>query len=175
MATTLFRARVNTGRAKAAQKILDRLGLSPADAVNMLFAQIVSRRGRPFDVYSSYPEHELKLRIGAVGAAGVENEGFGGTGVDGEITGLGIAGGPAAGLEILQVELAGFLELPGIAAGENRRARRGALGVGAVGMLEQDAIAGDTVEIWRANPLRAVGAGVDAPIVGDGEKDLGWA
>jgi addiction module RelB/DinJ family antitoxin len=59
MATTLFRARVNSPRAKAAQKILAGLGLSPAAAVNMLFAQIVARRGLPFDVQETGETYAL--------------------------------------------------------------------------------------------------------------------
>ena len=48
MNTTLVRARVNAGRAKNVTRILQRVGLKPADAVNMLFAQIELRQGLPF-------------------------------------------------------------------------------------------------------------------------------
>ena len=46
----LLRARVPARRLKKAEKILDRLGLKPSDAVNMLFAQIEMRNGVPFDL-----------------------------------------------------------------------------------------------------------------------------
>jgi addiction module RelB/DinJ family antitoxin len=49
-ATTLLRTRVNKSRAREAKKILAGLGLKPGDAVNLLFAQIVNRRGLPFAV-----------------------------------------------------------------------------------------------------------------------------
>ena len=49
-ATTLVRARVKTERVKKVTRILDRMGLKPADVVNMVFAQIEQRRALPFDV-----------------------------------------------------------------------------------------------------------------------------
>ncbi len=49
-ATTLLRTRVDKSRARQAKKILAGLGLKPGDAVNLLFAQIVNRRGLPFAV-----------------------------------------------------------------------------------------------------------------------------
>jgi addiction module RelB/DinJ family antitoxin len=48
--TTLFRARVPAQRLKRAGKILDRLGIKPGDAFNMLLAQIELRKGLPFDL-----------------------------------------------------------------------------------------------------------------------------
>jgi antitoxin component of RelBE/YafQ-DinJ toxin-antitoxin module len=48
--TTLVRARVKTARVKKVTRILDRMGLKPADVVNMVFAQIEQRRALPFDV-----------------------------------------------------------------------------------------------------------------------------
>ncbi|MDI1247486.1 MAG: type II toxin-antitoxin system RelB/DinJ family antitoxin [Lacunisphaera sp.] len=50
MATTLLRTRVDARRAAAAKKILDGLGLDATTAVNMLFAQVIARRGLPFAV-----------------------------------------------------------------------------------------------------------------------------
>ena len=49
-ATTLVRARVKTQRVKKVVRILERMGLKPADVVNMVFAQIEQRRALPFDV-----------------------------------------------------------------------------------------------------------------------------
>ena len=69
----------------------------------------------------------------------------------------------------------GFLELPGIAAGEDGGAGRGALGVGRVGVLKQNAVTGDAVEGGRLDPRRAISAGVRAPVVGDDEEDVGWS
>ncbi|MGB8353428.1 MAG: type II toxin-antitoxin system RelB/DinJ family antitoxin [Chthoniobacteraceae bacterium] len=48
--TTLFRARVPSGRLRKAEKILEQLGMKPGDAFNMLLAQIELRKGLPFDV-----------------------------------------------------------------------------------------------------------------------------
>jgi addiction module RelB/DinJ family antitoxin len=50
VSTTLVRARVKTERVKKVTRILDRMGLKPADVVNMVFAQIEQRRALPFDV-----------------------------------------------------------------------------------------------------------------------------
>ncbi len=46
----LFRTRVPARRLRRAEKILDRLGLKPGDAFNMLLAQIELRNGVPFDL-----------------------------------------------------------------------------------------------------------------------------
>ncbi len=48
--TTIGRARVPVQRLRRAGKILDKLGLKPDDAFNMLLAQIEIRQGLPFDV-----------------------------------------------------------------------------------------------------------------------------
>ena len=48
--SVLFRARVPARRLKKAEKILDRLGLKPGDAVNMLLAQIELHNGVPFEL-----------------------------------------------------------------------------------------------------------------------------
>ena len=48
--TTVFRARVPLARLKKAEKILGRLGLKPADALNLMLAQIEFRQGLPFAV-----------------------------------------------------------------------------------------------------------------------------
>lgn len=49
-ATTQFFTQVPVKRLRRAEKILHKLGLTPADAVNMLLAQIEIRRGLPFEV-----------------------------------------------------------------------------------------------------------------------------
>lgn len=46
----LLRARVPERRYRKAEKILNRLGMNPGDAVNMLMAQIELRQGLPFEV-----------------------------------------------------------------------------------------------------------------------------
>ena len=48
--TTLFRTRGPAQRLRAAEKVLDRLGLKAGDAFNMLLAQIELKQGLPFDV-----------------------------------------------------------------------------------------------------------------------------
>ncbi len=49
-ATTRFLTQVPAQRLRRAEKILKKLGLTPADAVNLLLAQIEIRRGLPFAV-----------------------------------------------------------------------------------------------------------------------------
>jgi addiction module RelB/DinJ family antitoxin len=48
--TAVVRTRVPVRRLQRAEKILHKLGLTPADAVNMLLAQIEIRQGLPFEV-----------------------------------------------------------------------------------------------------------------------------
>ncbi len=48
--TTIIRTRVPVRRLRRAEKILQTLGLTPADAVNILLAQIEIRRGLPFEI-----------------------------------------------------------------------------------------------------------------------------
>jgi len=48
--TTLVRARVKSARVKKVTRILDRMGLKPADVVNMVFARIEQQRALPFAV-----------------------------------------------------------------------------------------------------------------------------
>jgi addiction module RelB/DinJ family antitoxin len=48
--SVLLRARVPARRLKKAEKILDRLGLKPGDALNMLLAQIELHNGVPFEL-----------------------------------------------------------------------------------------------------------------------------
>jgi len=50
LSTTVFTAEVPARRLRRAEKILNKLGLSPAEAVSMLLAQIELRKGLPFDV-----------------------------------------------------------------------------------------------------------------------------
>lgn len=48
--TAVVRTRVPARRLQRAEKILHKLGLTPAEAVKMLLAQIEIRNGLPFDV-----------------------------------------------------------------------------------------------------------------------------
>jgi addiction module RelB/DinJ family antitoxin len=71
--TTLFRARVPARRLKRAAKILDRLGIKPGDAFNMLLAQIELRKGIPFDLTTQAPPvlstgEQASAWTGALGA-----------------------------------------------------------------------------------------------------------
>lgn len=54
-ASALFRARVPTVRLRKAEEILDRLGMKPGDALNMLPAQIEFREALPFEVATPPP------------------------------------------------------------------------------------------------------------------------
>ena len=49
-ASILLRARVPEERYRNAERILNRLGMNPGDAVNLLMAQIELRQGLPFEV-----------------------------------------------------------------------------------------------------------------------------
>lgn len=72
MATTLLRTRVDARRAAAAKKILDGLGLDATTAVNMLFAQVIARRGLPFAVQEegdTYGQSEYGLTPAEMAAA----------------------------------------------------------------------------------------------------------
>ncbi len=72
MATTLLRTRVDARRAAAAKKILASLGLDATTAVNMLFAQVIARRGLPFAVQEdgdAYARTEYGLTPAEMGAA----------------------------------------------------------------------------------------------------------
>ncbi len=53
--TTLIRARVNSQRAKKAEKVFSRLGLKMSDAINIFIAQVEIRNDLPFSV-STKPE-----------------------------------------------------------------------------------------------------------------------
>mgnify|MGYP001014826267 CR=1 FL=1 len=48
--TVIVRTRVPARRLQRAEKILDKLGLTPEDAINLMLAQIELRRGLPFEV-----------------------------------------------------------------------------------------------------------------------------
>jgi addiction module RelB/DinJ family antitoxin len=48
--TTILRTRVPARRLQRAERILHKLGLTPAEALNMMLAQIEIRKGLPFNV-----------------------------------------------------------------------------------------------------------------------------
>ena len=48
--TAILRAKVPARRLQRAEEILQKLGLTPSDAVNILLAQIEIRQGLPFEV-----------------------------------------------------------------------------------------------------------------------------
>lgn len=56
--TAIVQTRVPARRLQRAEKILQKLGLTPSDAVNMLLAQIEIRQGLPFEV-STQPKRLL--------------------------------------------------------------------------------------------------------------------
>jgi len=53
--SVLLRARVPAQRLRNVERVLDRLGLKPSDAINMLLAQIELSRGLPFRVSLEEP------------------------------------------------------------------------------------------------------------------------
>jgi addiction module RelB/DinJ family antitoxin len=48
--STLFRARVDAAHLEKARRVLERLGMTPGDAVNVFFAQVALRKDLPFVV-----------------------------------------------------------------------------------------------------------------------------
>jgi len=48
--TAILRTRIDLRRKARVEKILDQLGMTPTQAVNMFFAQIERRKGIPFPV-----------------------------------------------------------------------------------------------------------------------------
>ena len=58
--TTLVRARVKTERVKKVSRILDRMGLKPADVVNMVFARIEQQRALPFAVIDAGSDYAFE-------------------------------------------------------------------------------------------------------------------
>ena len=123
-----------------------------------------------FAIVESFPGHGARLAGGVFCDTGAPA--LGGVADGPAVFGEGFAPAFELGWEITEV-VGGFLELPRVAAGENGGAGRGALGVGGVGVFEKNAVAGHAVEMGSAHPLRAVGTGVDAPVIGDGEEDVG--
>lgn len=63
--SVLLRAQVPSERYRNAERILDRLGMNPGDAVNLFLAQIELRQGLPF---------EVSLRDGTLLSAGRQAE-----------------------------------------------------------------------------------------------------
>ncbi len=54
--TSLFRVRVPAERLRKAEEILERMGMKPGDAFNMMLAQIELREALPFEVTTRPPE-----------------------------------------------------------------------------------------------------------------------
>jgi addiction module RelB/DinJ family antitoxin len=72
--TTVLKARVDRANAVAARRVLAQLGLKPSDAINVLFAQIASRKALPFSLAiadSAYAQEEYGLDTAEVAAVGV--------------------------------------------------------------------------------------------------------
>ena len=69
--------------------------------------------------------------------------------------------------------IGGFLKLPGIATGQDARTRRGALRIGRVRILKENALLRQTIERGRMHPLASVSAHVHVGrVVHDTEKDV---
>jgi len=74
--TELFRARIDRGRKGRAEKILKRIGLTPAQAVNVFFAKVEEVGGIPFDLRpdetgewladANFREHLKRMQAGKV-------------------------------------------------------------------------------------------------------------
>ncbi len=57
--TELFRVRIDKGRKARATKIFNRIGLTPAQAVNVFFAKVEATGGIPFDLRPSETDELL--------------------------------------------------------------------------------------------------------------------
>ena len=71
--TTVLKTRVDRANAIAARRVLAQLGLKPSDAINVLFAQIASRKALPFALAtadSAYAREEYGLDEAAVAVVG---------------------------------------------------------------------------------------------------------
>lgn len=71
--TTVLKARVDRANAVAARRVLAQLGLKPSDAINVLFAQIASRKALPFALAtadSAYAQEQYGLDDEAVAEVG---------------------------------------------------------------------------------------------------------
>jgi len=71
--TIVLKSRVDRSHAIAARRVLAQLGLKPSDAINVLFAQIASRKALPFALAtsdSSYAWEEYGLDDAEVVAVG---------------------------------------------------------------------------------------------------------
>ena len=71
--TILFRASVPARRLKRAQKVIERLGLKPGDALNMMLVQIEFQQALPFEVTTDprpvlSAEKQVDQWTGALGA-----------------------------------------------------------------------------------------------------------
>ena len=56
--STLFRARVPSGRLKRAEKVFSRLGMKTGDAFNIFLAQVELRNDMPFSI-TTFPARML--------------------------------------------------------------------------------------------------------------------
>ena len=75
MATIVLKSRVDRVNAAAARRVLAEIGLKPSDAINVLFAQIASRKALPFSLAtadSSYALEEYGLDEDAIAKAGLK-------------------------------------------------------------------------------------------------------
>ena len=95
----------------------------------------------------------------------------------------GVTGGVAVGLQQLDPAaklgrenrhvVAGILQLPRIATGQDDRAGWRALGVRSVGTLKQNTLLGQAIKVGCAHPVASVHASMaKRPVVGDGEKNV---
>ena len=64
--TTPTQIRIEENTKKQAVELLEGLGLSLSDAVNMFLRQVILRRGLPFDV--AYPEEALEFKSEVIDA-----------------------------------------------------------------------------------------------------------
>jgi len=70
MSTIVLKSRVDRKNALAARRVLARIGLKTSDAVNVLFAQIASRKALPFALATADSDY-AKEEYGLTGAEAV--------------------------------------------------------------------------------------------------------
>jgi DNA-damage-inducible protein J len=71
--TGFLNARIDPNLKIKAEKVLDRVGVSPSQAITMFYKQIVLRKGLPFDVRVPNPETVAALKEVETGRGQIVN------------------------------------------------------------------------------------------------------
>ena len=72
--TNVVYARIDTTLKENAENILNRLGITPSSAIQMLYSQIVLQKGMPFELRLPANKQEKPLALGNLTQAELEAE-----------------------------------------------------------------------------------------------------